>query len=178
MKANAIAEQNGWHQFKAMQYYYSIGGRDVEDELVPLGQSEGLGFMPWSPLAGGFLSGKYTRDNEKAGGGSRRDDFDFPPINKEHAYDIVEVMQEVAETHNVTVAEVALAWVRVQQGITSTIIGAKNMKQLDSNISSVDIDFSDDDLKKLDEVSKTETKYPTWMVERQDANRFPSDYDN
>lgn len=178
MKANSIAEHEGWHQFKAMQYYYSIGGRDVEDELIPLAQSEELGFMPWSPLAGGFLSGKYTRENEKAGDGSRRDDFDFPPIDKEHAYDIVEVMQSVADAHEVTVAEVALAWVRVQQGVTSTIIGAKNMDQLNSNISSADIEFSDDDLNKLDEISSTTTRYPTWMVERQDAKRFPSDYDD
>lgn len=178
MKANAIAEQEGWHQFKAMQYYYSIGGRDVEDELIPLSESEGLGFMPWSPLAGGFLSGKYTRENEKAGGDSRRDNFDFPPIDKEHAYDIVEVMEEVSEAHDVTVAEVALAWVRVQQGVTSTIIGAKNMKQLESNISSVEIEFTDEDLKKLDEVSKTAERYPTWMVDRQDAKRFPSDYED
>lgn len=132
MKANGIAKQEGWHEFKAMQYYYSLANRDVEDELVPLSQSEGLGFMPWSPLAGGFLTGKYTRETDKTGG--RRDEFDFPPINKERAYDIVDVLREIADNHNATIPEIALAWVRTQKGITSTIIGAKNKKQLESNL--------------------------------------------
>ncbi len=171
MKANGIARQEGWHEFKAMQYYYSLSTRDVEDELIPLSQSEGLGFMPWSPLAGGLLSGKYTRKAEKAGG--RRDEFDFPPTNKERAYDIVEVMEGIAEAHKVTVAEVALAWVRVQNGVTSTIIGAKNKKQLESNISSTKIDFNADDLERLDKASVTETRYPTWMVGFQNQNRIP-----
>ena len=123
-----------------------------------------------SPLAGGFLSGKYTRNNEKAGD-SRRDHFDFPPINKEKAYDIVEVMAEIAKAHNATVAEVALAWVRVQKGITSTIIGAKRVDQLQANIKSTELEFSADELKKLDEISALTKEYPGWMVERQGADR-------
>lgn len=173
MKANGIARQEGWHEFKAMQYYYSLSNRDVEDELIPLSQSEGLGFMPWSPLAGGFLSGKYTRKTDKAGG--RRDEFDFPPTNKERAYDIVDVMEGIAKAHDVTVAEVALAWVRLQNGVTSTIIGARNIKQLKSNISSTTIVFTEDDIEKLTEVSATETRYPTWMVGFQNQNRFPEE---
>lgn len=171
MKAQGIAREEGWHEFKAMQYFYSLSGRDAEDALIPLAQSEELGFMPWSPLAGGFLSGKYTRDNKKAGSGSRRDDYDFPPIDKEQAYDIVEVMESIAESHNVTVAEVALAWVRVQSGVTSTIIGAKNMKQLESNLSSVDITFTEEELVKLDETSATPDRYPFWMVNLQGVDR-------
>jgi aryl-alcohol dehydrogenase-like predicted oxidoreductase len=171
MKAQGIAREEGWHEFKAMQYFYSLSGRDAEDALIPLAQSEGLGFMPWSPLAGGFLSGKYTRDNEKAGDGSRRDEFDFPPINKEQTYDIVEVMEDIAKDHDVSVAEVALAWVREQSGVTSTIIGAKNMKQLESNLSSVDIEFTEDDLANLDEVSATPGRYPFWMIDFQDSDR-------
>lgn len=172
MKANGIARQEGWHEFKAMQYYYSLACRDVEDELVPLSQSEGLGFMPWSPLAGGFLTGKYTRESDKAGG--RRDNFDFPPINKERAYDIVEVMKGISEKHSVTIAEVALAWVRQQNGITSTIIGARTMKQLESNLSSVSISLTDEDLAALAEVSQAENRYPTWMVNFQNQNRLAS----
>lgn len=174
MKALGIARQEGWHEFKAMQYFYSLSGRDVEDALIPLSQSENLGFMPWSPLAGGLLSGKYTRENEKAGGGSRRDEFDFPPIDKEQAYDIVDVMEEVAETHDCSVAEVALAWVRLQSGVTSTIIGAKNIGQLNSNLNSVKIDMDEDELARLDQVSKTKRRYPFWMVDRQGANRIPT----
>tara|TARA_R110000868_G_scaffold1211_1_gene9270 strand:- start:40782 stop:41801 length:1020 start_codon:yes stop_codon:yes gene_type:complete len=171
MKANGIARQEGWQEFKAMQYYYSLANRDVEDELVPLSQSEGLGFMPWSPLAGGFLTGKYSRETDKAGG--RRDEFDFPPINKERAYDIVDVMREISKNNDVSIAEVALAWVRTQNGITSTIIGAKNKKQLDSNISSTNIELTKSDLDNLAAVSTTEARYPTWMVGFQNQNRIP-----
>lgn len=174
MKALGIARQEGWHEFKEMQYFYSLSSRDVEDSLIPLSQSEQLGFMPWSPLAGGFLSGKYTRDNEKAGDGSRRDEFDFPPIDKDQAYDIVDVMEDIAENHNVSVAEIALAWVRLQTGVTSTIIGAKNMDQLTSNIHSVELDLSEDELMELDEVSSTTKRYPYWMVDRQGSNRIPN----
>lgn len=175
MKAQSIARREGWHELKAMQYYYSLSSRDVEDALIPLSQSEGLGFMPWSPLAGGFLSGKYTRDDEKAGGGARRDEFDFPPIDKEQAYDIVEVMETIADDHDATVAEVALAWVRHQVGVTSTIIGAKNMDQLESNLQSAELDLTDEDLDRLDTVSATADRYPFWMVDFQDSERFPSD---
>lgn len=175
MKAQGIARQEGWHEFKAMQYFYSLAGRDAEDALIPLSQSENLGFMPWSPLAGGFMSGKYTRENEKAGDGARRDDFDFPPVDKEKAYDTVEVMQDIAENHDASVAEVALAWVRLQEGVTSTIIGAKNMKQLESDLRSVEVDLTEDELQRLDEVSATPRRYPFWMVERQGANRIPSE---
>ena len=175
MKAQGIARREGWHEFKAMQYYYSLSSRDVEDALIPLAQSEGLGFMPWSPLAGGFLSGKYTRENEQAGGGARRDEFDFPPVDKEQAYDIVEVMQTIADDHDATVAEVALAWVRHQSGVTSTIIGAKNTEQLASNLRSAELELTDDDLTRLDEVSATPDRYPFWMVDFQDSERFPSD---
>ncbi|MFW6157431.1 MAG: aldo/keto reductase [Balneolaceae bacterium] len=173
MKAQGIARREGWHEFKAMQYFYSLAGRDVEDSLIPLSQSEGLGFLPWSPLAGGFLSGKYTRESQRAGDGSRRDEFDFPPIDKEQAFDIVEAMEEIADRHDATVAEVALAWVRLQNGVTSTIIGAKNMGQLTSNINSVSVDLTKDDLEELDEVSATPARYPFWMVDRQDLNRIP-----
>lgn len=175
MKAQGIARREGWHEFKAMQYYYSLSGRDAEDALIPLSQSEGLGFMPWSPLAGGFLSGKYTRESPEAGGGARRDEFDFPPVDKEQAYDIVEVMQGIADEHDASVAEVALAWVRHQSGVTSTIIGAKNMEQLVSNLQSADLELSDSELDRLDEVSATPERYPFWMMDFQDSERFPSE---
>lgn len=174
MKGQSIAHQEGWHEFKAMQYFYSLSGRDAEDALIPLSQSEEMGFLPWSPLAGGFLSGKYTRENQKAGSGARRDEFDFPPIDKEQAFDIVDVMEEIADDHDATVAEIALAWVRLQGGITSTIIGAKNMEQLTSNINSANIDLTNEELQKLDEISATPDRYPFWMVDRQDSNRIPN----
>ena len=170
MKALGIAEKHGWNKFVGMQYYYSVGGRDIEREIVPLAIDQNLSIMPWSPLAGGFLSGKYTRNNEKAGD-SRRDNFDFPPINKEKAYDIIDVLAEVAKEHEASVAEIALAWVRMQKGITSTIIGAKNIDQLNANIKSTEVRLSADELKRIDEVSALVKEYPGWMAERQSADR-------
>jgi aryl-alcohol dehydrogenase-like predicted oxidoreductase len=126
--------------------------------------------MPWSPLAGGFLSGKYTRDNEKAGD-SRRDAFDFPPVNKEKAYDIIDVISEIGKQHNASVAQIALAWVRLQKGVSSTIIGAKRIDQLNDNLKSIAVELSADELKRIDEVSALPKEYPGWMVERQSADR-------
>lgn len=128
-----------------------------------------LSIFPWSPLAGGFLSGKYTR--EQATAGSRRVNFDFPPIDKEKAYDLVEVLSSIATTHNATVAQVALAWVRQQNGVTSTIIGAKTVAQLNDNLRSIEIQLTAEDLVKINEVSPLPLQYPGWMVDRQSAYR-------
>ena len=170
MEAQQIARREGWHEFKAMQYFYSLSGRDAEDALIPLAQHEELAFLPWSPLAGGFLTGKFTRDDQSAEG-ARRDEFDFPPIDKEQAFDIVELMEGIADDHDATVAEIALAWVRQQTGVTSTIIGAKNLQQLESDLNSTDIELDDDELTRLDEVSATPERYPFWMVDFQDEDR-------
>lgn len=175
MKAQGIARENGWHEFKAMQYYYSLSGRDAEEALLPLAETEDLAFLPWSPLAGGFLSGKYTRDNEKAGDGSRRDEFDFPPIDKEKAYDIVDVLQEIGDNHDVSAAEIALAWVRYQFSVTSTIIGAKNKKQLESNLHSAEIELTGEELDQLEDVSSTPDRYPFWMTDFQMQGRYPEE---
>lgn len=170
MKAIAITEKHGWNKFMGLQYFYSLAARDIERELLPLAADQNIGVMPWSPLAGGFLGGKYGRNAEKAEG-SRRDTFDFPPINKDKTYDIIDVITEVGKQHNVSVAEVALAWVRQQKGVSSTIIGAKNVDQLNANIKSTELLLTADDLKKLDEVSALSREYPAWMVERQSADR-------
>ena len=170
MKALGIADKHGWNKFIGLQYYYSLTSRDIEREVVPVALDQNLGIMPWSPLAGGFLSGKYNRNNEKAGD-SRRDTFDFPPVNKEKAYDIIDVITEVGKQYNVSAAQVALAWVRLQKGITSTIIGAKTPDQLLDNVKSVELVLSEDDLNKINEVSALPREYPGWMVERQSADR-------
>jgi len=135
MKALGIAEKHGWNKFVGMQYFYSLAGRDIEREILPLAADQNLAMMPWSPLAGGFLGGKYSRDSETSEG-SRRTTFDFPPIDKEKTYDIIDVIAEIAIQHHIGIAEVALAWIRLQKGITSTIIGAKNVDQLNANIKS------------------------------------------
>lgn len=173
-KANGIAEKYGWTKFSAGQYYYSLATRDIEREVIPMAQSEGMGIMPWSPLAGGFISGKYTRQNEKAGD-SRRDEFDFPPIDKEKAYDIIDVQLEIGKKHGVSAAQVALAWMLQKPGVTSIIIGAKKMEQLTDNIAATKLELSPDEMEQLDAVSALTPEYPEWMVNRQMKGRFPED---
>jgi len=172
MKANGYADKMGWTKFVASQNYYTIASRDIEREIVPMAKSENIGIMPWSPLAGGFLSGKFTRHNEVAGD-SRRDTFDFPPINKSKAYDLIDLMAEIGKKHNVTVANVALNWVIRQPGMTSTIIGAKNLLQLNDNISAVDLQMTPEEIQQLNDASALAPEYPGWMVTRQAMGRWP-----
>ncbi len=172
MKANSYADKMGWTKFVASQNYYTIASRDIEREIVPMAKSENLGIMPWSPLAGGFLSGKYTRDNEIAGD-SRRDAFDFPPINKPKAYDLIDLMAKIGKNNNVSVATVALNWVIKQPGMTSTIIGAKNIQQLNDNIASVDLQLTSEEYQQLNDASALAPEYPGWIVARQTTGRWP-----
>ena len=173
-KANGIAQQMGWSRFVATQSYYSIAGRDIEREVVPLALSENIGIMPWSPLAGGFLSGKYTRQNEKAGD-SRRDEFDFPPVNKAKAYDIIDVMIKIGQTHDVSAARIALAWMLKKPGVTSIIIGAKRKDQLLDNIAATELDLSESEMQELDQISELSPEYPGWMIRRQQDGRWPEE---
>ncbi len=169
MKALGISELKGFSKFVSLQAYYTIAGRDLERDLVPLLEDQQLGLMVWSPLAGGLLSGKYYRNTASAEG--RRVNFDFPPVDKEKAFDIIEAMQPVASAKGVSVAQIALAWLLHQPVVTSLIIGAKNLQQLDDNLKSVDISLDSSELGKLDAVSKLQPEYPAWMIERQGADR-------
>jgi aryl-alcohol dehydrogenase-like predicted oxidoreductase len=166
MKALGIAERRGLARFESLQAYYTIAGRDLERELVPMLQSEGLGLMVWSPLAGGFLSGKYGRD-QQGEAGSRRTAFDFPPVDKDRAYAAIDAMREIAGTRGVSVAQVALAWLLHQPVVTSVIIGARKPEQLADNLAAVDVALGADELAKLDAVSKLPAEYPGWMFTRQ-----------
>jgi aryl-alcohol dehydrogenase-like predicted oxidoreductase len=172
MKANSYAGKMGWEKFIATQSYYSIAGRGIEREIIPMAISENIAVMPWGALAGGFLSGKYNRNIEKAGN-SRRDSFDFPPIDKEKAYNIIDEMQKIGDSHNVSVARIALAWMLKKPGITSIIIGAKNKNQLLDNIAAVEIKLTQEEMEQLDNVSMLNSEYPAWMVERMALDRFP-----
>ena len=171
MKANGIADKYGWTKFISTQNYYSIAGRDLENEIVPMVQDQQMAILPWSPLAGGFLSGKYTRENKPADG-SRRLNFDFPPVNQERAYDIIDEMQTVAEAHGVSVARIALAWVLSRPGVTSVIIGAKNTDQLLDNIKAVEVSLTTEQLDQLDQISSIAKPYPQWMIQRQSSDRL------
>jgi len=166
MKALGIAERLGLARFESLQAYYTIAGRDLERELVPMLQSEGVGLMVWSPLAGGFLSGKYGRA-QQAEAGSRRTAFDFPPVDKERAYDAIDAMREIAGKRGVSVAQIALAWLLHQPVVTSVIIGAKMAEQLADNIGATAVALGADELKRLDEVSRLPGEYPGWMFTRQ-----------
>jgi len=163
MKALSISRLNGWVEFQSAQSYYSIAGRELEREIIPFALDQQIGILPWSPLAGGFLSGKFTRDNEGVKG-ARRTDFDFPPVNKEKGYDIVEVMREIGQAHGASVAAIALAWLLHKPGVTSVIIGAKKMEQLEDNLQSVDIQLTEADMQRLDEVSALTPEYPHWFL--------------
>lgn len=166
MKALGIAERKGLSHFQSLQAYYTLAGRDLEREIVPMLASEGLGLMVWSPLAGGLLSGKYPREGQ-VDADSRRASFDFPPVERERAYDCIDVMRGIAEAKGVSVAQVALAWLLHQPAVTSVIVGAKRVDQLDDNIAASRVTLSDGELAELDRVSALPPEYPGWMFERQ-----------
>ena len=129
MKALGLSAAKGWARFETVQAYYSIAGRDIEREIVPLMAEEELGLMVWSPLAGGLLSGKFRRDFAGPND-ARRTRFDFPPVEREHAYNVVDAILPIAERHGVSVARVALAWLLHQKSVMSVIVGAKTPEQL------------------------------------------------
>ncbi|SAL13700.1 aldo/keto reductase [Caballeronia telluris] len=170
-KALGISERLGLARFESLQAYYTIAGRDLEREVVPLLNSENVGLLVWSPLAGGLLSGKYTREGGKEEG-SRRTKFDFPPVNVERAYDCIDAMRGMAEAKGVSVAQIALAWLLHQKAVTSVIIGAKRVEQLDDNIAATRVRLNEDELAALDEVSQLPAEYPGWMLARVGEYRF------
>jgi aryl-alcohol dehydrogenase-like predicted oxidoreductase len=169
-KALGIAERKNLTKFASMQMYYTIASRELEREVVPFAQSEGLAILPWSPLAGGLLSGKYKRD-QAGPNDARRTAFDFPPVNKDRAFACVEVMEGIAAAHNVSVAQIALAWLLHRPWVTSVIIGAKTQDQLNDNLAATKVNLSSDDMTALDKVSALPPEYPGWMLEMQGADR-------
>jgi aryl-alcohol dehydrogenase-like predicted oxidoreductase len=174
MKALGLSDRLGLARFASLQAYYSIAGRDIERELVPLIEDQGLGLMVWSPLAGGLLSGKYSPQGDGPEG-TRRTSFDFPPVDKARAFDVIDVMGPIAKDRGVSVANIALAWLLHKSAVTSVIIGAKNMDQLEDNLKAVDIELSPDELHRLDEVSALPLEYPQWMIARQAKGRRPGE---
>ncbi len=169
VKAVGIAEARRLAPIVSLQAYYTLAGRDLERELVPALLEEDIGLMVWSPLAGGFLSGKYDREGTTAEG--RRVAFDFPPIDKERAYDAIEVMRGMAAEKGCTVAQLAIAWLLHQKVVTSVILGAKRVDQLSDTIGACEVTLSAEDLAALDAVSALPAEYPGWMIERQTAYR-------
>jgi aryl-alcohol dehydrogenase-like predicted oxidoreductase len=170
-----LSDERRWARFETLQAYYSIAGRDLERELVPMISSERLGLMVWSPLAGGLLSGKFGPDATTPND-ARRASFDFPPVDRDRAWACVAAMREIGDTHGVSVARVALAWLLAKPHVMSVIIGAKTVEQLDDNLAAVDLGLTAEEVARLDEVSDLPAEYPGWMFARQGGGRTPEPF--
>jgi aryl-alcohol dehydrogenase-like predicted oxidoreductase len=174
-KALGISEFKGLARFDTLQAYYSIAGRDLEREIVPLLESEEVGLLVWSPLAGGLLSGKFSRTNQKPAD-SRRTEYDFPLVDKERTWKILDVMTPIAKAHGCGAARLALAWLLTKPAVTSVIIGAKRPDQLQDNLAAIELTLTQHELRLLDEVSALALEYPGWVLPFQGADRLgPAD---
>ena len=171
MKALALSEHRNWAKFDTLQAYYSLAGRDLEREIVPLLEDQKTGLLVWSPLAGGLLSGKFSRDNQKPED-SRRSSFDFPLVDKERTWKILDVLVPIAKSRNLSAATISLAWLLAKPFVTSVIIGAKRLDQLHENLAASDLMLSPEEINKLDEVSALPPEYPGWMIPFQNNNRL------
>lgn len=166
-----VSESKNLVRFETLQAYYSIAGRDLERELAPLMEAEKIGLLVWSPLAGGLLSGKYSRNNQKPED-SRRSQFDFPLVDKERAWRILDAIAPIAKRHNCSAARVSLAWLLTRPVVTSVIIGAKRFEQLQDNLAATDLKLSEDEIRILDDVSALPPEYPGWMLNFQGLDRL------
>ncbi len=165
-KALGIAERLGLARFESLQAYYTVAGRDLERELIPMLASEGVALLVWSPLAGGLLSGKYGH-GQQGEEGSRRTSFDFPPVDRQRADDCIDAMRPIAKARGVSVAQIALAWLLHQPQVTSVIVGAKRPEQLADNLAATQVALSAEELSQLEAASRLPPEYPGWMFERQ-----------
>ncbi len=172
MKALAYAEAHDLARFVSAQMYYSLVGRDIEREIVPLVVDQQVALLPWSPLAGGLLSGKF--DLESPGpAGARRTTFDFPPVDLARARPVLQALRAIAAETGQSVARIALAWLLARPFVTSVIIGAKSHEQLDDNLAASDIRLTPEHVSALDAASALPQEYPGWMINRQGAQRKP-----
>lgn len=172
MKAQGISALKHLENFITLQAYYSLVGRELEREIIPMLLDQKIGLLVWSPLAGGFLSGKFTRAGA-SDNAARRAKFTFPPVNLEKGYNIIDTLMAVGARRNATVAQVALAWLLYQPSVNSVIIGARNAAQLKDNLGAVDVKLEAEDLKQIDEASKLTPEYPNWMFGTQGSDRRP-----
>jgi aryl-alcohol dehydrogenase-like predicted oxidoreductase len=170
-KALGISELRNLARFDTLQAFYSIAGRDLEREIVPLLESEKIGLLVFSPLAGGLLSGKFSRTKQKPAD-SRRADHDYPVVDKERTWKILDVMAPIAKAHGCSPARLSLAWLLAKPVVTSVIIGAKRLDQLQDNLAAVELTFTQDELRQLDEVSTLAPEYPGWVLPFQGADRL------
>lgn len=169
--AFGVSERRGLARFETVQAYYSLAGRDLEREMIPLLDHARGGLLVWSPLAGGLLSGKYDRDHQSPEG-ARRSGFDFPVVDKDRAWTVIDTLRPIADAHGCSPARVALAWILARQAVTSVIVGAKRLDQLEDNLAAADLVLSADELTRLDAVSALPPEYPGWMMSAMGADRM------
>ncbi|MFB6357042.1 MAG: aldo/keto reductase, partial [bacterium] len=172
MKSLELSRRNDWAEFQSLQAYYSLANRDLEHELMPLCEEEGLGILPWSPLAGGLMTGKYTRDGDGPEG-ARRVEFDFPPVKPDKSFKAVDQLEEFAEKRDSSIPRLALAWVLDRPAVDSVIIGASNMEQLEDNLESVSLQLTEEERETLDNITTPPSLYPEWMVQLQSTGELP-----
>ena len=161
--ADGVARLHGTERFCSVQAYYSLVGRELEREILPATKHLGLGTMIFSPLAAGFLSGKYTDTEDTGDTVGRRSRFSFPPVDPAAGDEVVRVLREIGDTHGVSPSQVAICWLLHQDGVTTVIVGARKHDQLVDNLSAIDLELSDDELNRLNEVSQQRPEYPQWM---------------
>jgi aryl-alcohol dehydrogenase-like predicted oxidoreductase len=172
MKALGVAERDRLSRFVSLQSYYSLVGRDIDHEILPMVREEKLGFLAWAPLAAGLLSGKFDRSGA-TDTTARRAQFDWPRVDREKAYDVVDVLKAVAQRREATVAQVALAWLLAQPGVTSLVVGAKRPAQLADNLGALNVELTPEDLTELDTVSAPPVAYPAWLQDEALPGRLP-----
>jgi aryl-alcohol dehydrogenase-like predicted oxidoreductase len=173
MKALGISQRHGLAHFVSQQIHYSLQARDAEFELVPLTVDQGLGILVWSPLAGGLLSGKYRRGVEPPAGSRHLGAWDEPPVyDEDKLYDTVELLIAIAESHGVSAAQVALAWLLGRPGVSSVIVGARTDAQLADNLKAADLALSADERSRLDAVSAMPLLYPHWHQAATSSDRL------
>ena len=165
-KAVGVQRARGWSPFRAAEVYYSLLGRDLEHELVPFCADAGIGVMVWSPLAGGFLSGKYTRANPKGDPGARLASFEFLPYDRERAYDLIDLLQSIGKKHDAVPAQISLAWLLSRPTVSALLVGAASVKQLEANLGAADVTLDADDLAQLDAATRPTAPYPNWFSAR------------
>jgi aryl-alcohol dehydrogenase-like predicted oxidoreductase len=170
-KALGISARLNISHLTSLQAYYSAAGRDLEREIIPQLEDSGIGLIIWSPLAGGFLTGKIKRGGDGAPEGSRWSTNAFPPIDEERGFKVLDSLRAIAETHNVSVAQIGLAWLLHQKAVSTVLIGAKRIEQLEDNLKAADVVLTEEELKSIATAGDVPTEYPRWMFDAFSARR-------
>lgn len=167
MKSISVSEKLGLEKFITYQAYYSLASREVEHEIIPVCLDQGLGITCWSPLSGGFFTGKYRRGKPNPKSGRRSDPGNvtniFAPVDEEKGYDIVDVLDEIAEKHNASITQVSLNYLFNKPAVSSVVVGSKKMKHLEEDIRSTEIELDGEDRIKINKVSEPAYPYPHWF---------------